>query len=383
MNSLDQFARDKLSARDAGNLRRQVVETASLDGVSVEREGRRLLAFCTNDYLNLSQHPAVKAAAVSAVQQYGAGAGASRLITGSHPLYAELERRLARLKGTEAACVFGSGYLANTGILPTLAGAGDLVLCDELSHSCIRTGASLSGADVVLFRHNDVEHVSQLLAEHRARHPRAVIATEGVFSMDGDLAPLAALSAIAQRYDAWLLTDDAHGIGVVGDGRGSAFAGGRAVDVPLQMGTLSKAVGGYGGYLCASGPVVALMHNRARTFIYTTGLPPGVVAAAIAALDIIENEPDYAASPLRKARLFTRLTNLPEAQSAIVPLMLGDADRTLAASRLLEQEGFLVIAIRPPTVPAGTARLRFTFSAAHADADIERLAGIVRERIMH
>lgn len=383
MNSLDQFARDKLSARDAGNLRRQVVETASIDGVSVEREGRRLLAFCTNDYLNLSQHPAVKAAAVSAVQQYGAGAGASRLITGSHPLYAELERRLARLKGTEAACVFGSGYLANTGILPTLAGAGDLVLCDELSHSCIRTGASLSGADVVLFRHNDVEHVSQLLAERRARHPRAVIATEGVFSMDGDLAPLAALSAIAQRYDAWLLTDDAHGIGVVGDGRGSAFAGGRAVDVPLQMGTLSKAVGGYGGYLCASGPVVALMHNRARTFIYTTGLPPGVVAAAIAALDIIENEPDYAASPLRKARLFTRLTNLPEAQSAIVPLMLGDADRTLAASRLLEQEGFLVIAIRPPTVPAGTARLRFTFSAAHADADIERLAGIVRERIMH
>lgn len=383
MNSLDQFARDQLSARDAGNLRRQVVETASIDGVSVEREGRRLLAFCTNDYLNLSQHPAVKAAAVSAVQQYGAGAGASRLITGSHPLYAELERRLARLKGTEAACVFGSGYLANTGILPTLAGVGDLVLCDELSHSCIRTGASLSGADVVLFRHNDVEHVSQLLAEHRARHPRAVIATEGVFSMDGDLAPLAVLSDIAQRYDAWLLTDDAHGIGVVGNGRGSAFVGGRAVDIPLQMGTLSKAVGGYGGYLCASGPVVALMHNRARTFIYTTGLPPGVVAAAIAALDIIENEPDYAASPLRKARLFTRLTNLPEAQSAIVPLMLGDADRTLAASRLLEQEGFLVIAIRPPTVPAGTARLRFTFSAAHADADIERLAGIVRERIMH
>ncbi|KAB2880186.1 MAG: 8-amino-7-oxononanoate synthase [Pseudorhodoplanes sp.] len=383
MNSLDQFARDQLSARDAGNLRRQVVETASIDGVSVEREGRRLLAFCTNDYLNLSQHPAVKAAAVSAVQQYGAGAGASRLITGSHPLYAELERRLARLKGTEAACVFGSGYLANTGILPTLAGAGDLVLCDELSHSCIRTGASLSGADVVLFRHNDVEHVSQLLAEHRARHPRAVIATEGVFSMDGDLAPLAALSDIAQRYDAWLLTDDAHGIGVVGNGRGSAFVGGRAVDIPLQMGTLSKAVGGYGGYLCASGPVVALMHNRARTFIYTTGLPPSVVATAIAALDIIENEPDYAAGPLRKARLFTRLTNLPEAQSAIVPLMLGGADRTLAASRLLEQEGFLVIAIRPPTVPAGTARLRFTFSAAHADADIERLAGIVRERIMH
>ncbi|MCZ7641847.1 MAG: 8-amino-7-oxononanoate synthase [Pseudorhodoplanes sp.] len=383
MNSLDQFARDKLSTREADNLRRHVVETAPLDGISLVRNGRRLLAFCTNDYLNLSQHPAVKAAAAAAVHQYGAGAGASRLITGSHPLYAELERRLARLKGTQAACVFGSGYLANTGILPALADAEDLIVCDELSHSCIRTGASLSRARVMLFRHNDVDHAAQLLAGNRARHPRAIVATEGVFSMDGDLAPLAELSELAQRHDAWLLTDDAHGIGVVGNGRGSAFAGNRAVDVPLQMGTLSKAIGGYGGYLCASEPVIALMHNRARTFIYTTGLPPSVVATAIAALDIIENEPDYAALPLRKARLFTRLTNLPDAESAIVPVMIGDTDRTLAASRLLEQEGFLVIAIRPPTVPAGTARLRFTFSAAHADADIERLATIVRERIMH
>lgn len=383
MNSLDQFARQRLAAREAENLRRRIVETQGADGAWTLREGARLLNFCSNDYLNLSQHPAVKEAAIAATRRLGAGSGASRLVTGSHPLYAELERRLATLKGTESACVFGSGYLANTGILTALAGPGDLILCDELSHSCIRTGASLSKAKVLVFRHNDVAHVEELLTAHRGQAKHAVIATEGIFSMDGDLAPLAELSALAKEHDAWLLTDDAHGIGVVGGGRGSAFAGPSPVDIPLQMGTLSKAIGGYGGYLCASQPVIDLMANRARTLIYTTGLPPGVVAAAIAALDIIENEPDYAALPLGKARLFTRLTNLPDAQSAIVPLVIGDADKALAAARMLEEAGFLVIAIRPPTVPAGTARLRFTFCAAHEDADIERLAEIVRAKIMH
>jgi 8-amino-7-oxononanoate synthase len=207
-----------------------------------------------------------------------------------------------------------------------------------------------------------------------------LIATDGVFSMDGDLAPLAELSHLAQHHDAWLLADDAHGLGVVGHGRGSSFA--CDAEVPLQMGTLSKAVGAYGGYLCASRAVIDLMRTRARTFIYSTGLPPPVVAAAIAALDLIERDRDHTAGPLRKARLFTRALNLPEAQSAIVPVIIGATDAALAASALLEQEGFLVIAIRPPTVPAGTARLRFAFTAAHPDAEIERLAGIVRSRVM-
>ena len=231
----------------------------------------------------------------------------------------ELENRLARLKGTEAACVFGSGYLANTGIIPALVGPDDLVLIDELSHACIHAGAKLSGAATQLYRHADAGHAETLLAAHRAGKQRALIATDGVFSMDGDLAPLAALSQLAQRFDAWLLSDDAHGLGVVGGGRGSSFANGGAqmpVDVPLQMGTLSKAVGAYGGYLCASRAVIDLMATRARTFIYSTGLPPPVVAAAIAALDVIEREPVYAAEPLRKARLFARALNLPEAQSA-------------------------------------------------------------------
>lgn len=387
MRSLDQFAQDRLQQRAAQNLRRAIAETGPSDGVWVTRGGRRLLSFCSNDYLNLTQHPAIKQAAKDAIDRYGAGAGASRLITGSHPLYAELETRLARLKGTDAACVFGSGYLANTGIVPALVGQGDLIVVDELAHSCIRTGASLSGADIRLFHHNDVGHARDLLAAHRGAYQHALLVTEGVFSMDGDLAPLHDLADLAQQYDAWLMTDDAHGIGVLGQGRGSTFANARSADVqsphiPLQMGTLSKAIGSYGGYLCASKPVIDLMQNRARTLIYSTGLPPAAVAASIAALDLIENDPHYAVLPLQKAKTFTALTNLPQATSPIVPLLVGDENKTMASAKLLEDEGFLVVGIRPPTVPAGTARLRFTFSAAHADRDIDRLAAIVRERVL-
>jgi 8-amino-7-oxononanoate synthase len=380
MRSLDEFATGKLAALERARLRRSPVVTAR-DGIYAERGGRRLLSFSCNDYLNLSRHPAIIKAAVEAAERYGTGSGASRLVTGNHPLYEELETRLARLKGTEAACVFGSGYLANIGIIPALVGGGDLIIVDELSHACIHAGAKLSGATVVPYRHRDVAHAQALLAEHRSKHARALIATDGVFSMDGDIAPLQALSDLGRRHDAWLLADDAHGLGVVGHGRGSAFVNGGAA-VPLQMGTLSKAVGAYGGYLCASRAVIDLMHSRARPFIYSTGLPPPVVAAAIAALDLIERDAAYVAEPLRKARLFTRALNLPEAESAIVPLIVGDTEATLAASAMLEDEGFLVVPIRPPTVPTGTARLRFAFTAQHPEAEIERLAAIVRERVL-
>jgi 8-amino-7-oxononanoate synthase len=384
MHTLDVFAGDKLAGLERAQLRRRPVVTART-GIWVERDGRRLLSFSCNDYLNLSQHPQVIAAAVDAIKRYGVGAGASRLVTGNHPLYADLEGRLARLKGSEAACVFGSGYLANTGIIPAVAGSDDLIVVDELAHACIHAGAKLSGAQVHLYRHCDPSHAETILAQHRAGRKRALIATDGVFSMDGDVAPLAALAALARQFDAWLLSDDAHGLGVVGGGRGSGFINGAArtpIDVPLQAGTLSKAVGAYGGYLCASQAVVDLMRTRARTFIYSTGLPPAIVAAAIVALDLIESNPAYAAEPLRKARLFARALNLPEAQSAIVPVIVGDAPAALAASDLLRDSGFLVVAIRPPTVPAGTARLRFAFTAQHDDADIARLAEIVRRQVL-
>jgi 8-amino-7-oxononanoate synthase len=382
MRSLDEFAAAKLAELERANLRRRLVDTTRLDGIWALRNGRRLLSFSCNDYLNLSQHPAIKAAAIEALQLYGIGSGASRLVTGNHPLFAGLEARLARLKQTEAACVFGSGYLANIGIIPALIGAGDLVLVDELAHACLWAGARLARATVMPFRHSDLAHLRALLEQHRAHHGRALIATDGVFSMDGDLAPIPGLAALAERFDAWLMTDDAHGIGVVGGGRGSTFAAGQRAEVPLQMGTLSKAIGGYGGYLCASAAVIELIHNRARSFVYSTGLPPAIVAAAIAALDLIAADPAYAALPLAKARAFTRRVGLPQAESPIVPLIVGDAQAALAASRLLEAEGFLVIAIRPPTVPAGTARLRFAFTAQHPDDEIERLADIVRARVM-
>jgi 8-amino-7-oxononanoate synthase len=380
MRSLDEFAFGKLAALEQVQLRRTPTLTAR-DGIWVERDGRRLLSFSCNDYLNLSQHPRVVKAAIAATRRYGVGAGASRLVTGNHPLYAELESRLARFKGAEAACVFGSGYLANLGIIPALVGPDDLIVLDELCHACLYAGAKLSGARTERYRHADASAAQALLAAHRAKHARALILTDGVFSMDGDLAPLPALAELAERFDAWLLSDDAHGLGVVGGGRGSTFVNG-AANVPLQMGTLSKAIGAYGGYLCASQPVIDLMRTRARTFIYSTGLPPPVVAAAIAALDVIEREPAYAAEPLRKAKLFARALNLTDAQSAIVPLILGDAESALAAARALEDEGFLVVAIRPPTVPAGTARLRFAFTAQHPDDEIERLVAAVRRHVL-
>ena len=383
MHSLDGFAGDKLGALERAQLRRMPVVTARA-GIWVERDGSRLLSFSCNDYLNFSQHPLVIAAAIDAIKRYGVGAGASRLVTGNHPLYDELETRLARLKGTEAACVFGSGYLANTGIIPAVVGPDDLIIVDELAHACIHAGAKLSGAQVYRYSHCDPSHAEALLEQHRAGKKRALIATDGVFSMDGDIAPLAALSELARRFDSWLLSDDAHGLGVVGGGRGSAFvnAAEAAVDVPLQAGTLSKAVGAYGGYLCASRAVIDLMRTRARTFICSTGLPPAIIAAATAALELIERDPGYAAEPLRKARLFTRAINLPEAQSAIVPVVVGDAAAALAASDFLRDSGFLVVAIRPPTVPAGTARLRFAFNAQHGDDDIARLADIVRRQVL-
>lgn len=382
MNSLDRFAQDKLEDLRRRNLYRVLNETLREDGIWVERGGRQLLSFSCNDYLNLTQHPAIKQAAIAAIEEYGAGSGASRLVTGNHPLYAQLEARLAQFKRAEAACVFGSGYLANTGIIPVLAGRDGLVLLDELSHACIYAGSQLSGAKVLTFRHNDVAHVRELLAAHQAEHDRALIVTDGVFSMDGDLAPLAELFALADEYDAWLMSDDAHGIGVIGSGRGSGFVGNTHIPVPLQMGTLSKAIGSYGGYLCASAPVIELMRNRARTLIYSTGLPPASVAAATAALDLIEREPAYAGLPVQKAKAFTKRAGLPDAQSPIVPIVTGDEERALVASRFLENEGYLVIAIRPPTVPVGTARLRLTFTAQHPDDQIERLADIIREEIL-
>jgi 8-amino-7-oxononanoate synthase len=374
MKSLDRFATEKLDGLDKAALRRRLVETDRESFPWVVRGGRRLLSFSCNDYLGLSVHPEVKAAAVEAVVRSGTGAGASRLVTGNNSLYDGLEQRLARAKGTEAACVFGSGYLANLGVIGALVGPDDVIFLDELDHACIHAGAQLSRATIKTFLHNDVGHAADLLEAHRKQFAKALLVTESVFSMDGDRAPLASLASLCAKNDVWLMSDDAHGFGIT-------LPDDTKAGIPLQMGTLSKAIGGYGGYLCASGPVIDLIKTRARPLIYSTGLPPATVAAASAALDVIEANPGLAAEPLRKAQLFTRRLGLALAESPIVPLVLGEPEAALVASAYLAEAGFLVTAIRPPTVPPGTARLRFAFSASHDDEDIERLAAVIAARL--
>jgi 8-amino-7-oxononanoate synthase len=379
VSSLDAFAVERLHELEAATLRRRVVVSRRKVDGSVEREGRTLLSFCCNDYLGLSQHPTVIEAARRALEEYGAGAGAAPLVTGTHPLYRDLEEKLAAFKGTEAAAVFGSGYLANIGIIPALMGAGDLILADELSHICLLSGTWLSRSDFVRFRHNDIDQVRTVLAERRGEHDHCLIVTESVFSMDGDEAPLEDLSRMAAEHDAWLMVDDAHGLGVINGGKGGGYRpDGSAIPIDLRMGTLSKAIGGYGGYVCASAPVIDFIRNRARSFIYTTCLPPSVIAGDIAALEIIATDKALCARPMMLAKLFTDALGLPGPQSCIVPVIIGDEARALAAAESLAEQGFQITAMRPPTVPEGTSRLRITFTAMHREDDVLRLADAVK-----
>lgn len=359
--SLEDFASRKLEQLSVQSMRRDLSETERSRGARVCRNGRELISFCCNDYLGLSKHPAVVAAAIAALERYGAGAGSSRLVTGNNPPISVLEADLAAYKRSEAAIVFGSGYLANMGVVPALVGRGDLIAMDELSHSCMHAAALLSGAYVRLFRHNEAQHADELLEASSSE--RKMILTETVFSMDGDLAPVDDLLDVARRNGAWLLTDDAHGLGIVASNP----------QVPLQMGTLSKAAGSYGGYLCASRPVIDLMKSRARTLVYSTGLPPASAAAATAALRIMSTDHRRCTLPLRYAERFCAALGLREPESAIVPIIVGDAARVMWLSDELAESGYLVTGIRPPTVPTGTARLRVTFSADHSPEDVEGL----------
>lgn len=341
-------------------------------------DGRDVINLASNNYLGLANHPKLKEAAIEAVRRFGAGTGAVRTISGTLDMHMELERRIAAFKHVEACVVFQSGFTANAGAVSAVLGKEDHVISDELNHASIIDGCRLSRAKIHVFPHADIAAAAAKLEALDGVPGRKLLITDGVFSMDGDVAPLDQLSSICTAHDAWLMSDDAHGLGVLAGGRGSAalFPG---ADIPLQMGTLSKAVGGYGGYLCASAAVIELIRNRARTFVYSTGLPPASAAAAIAALDVIQAQPELCALPLAKAQRFTAAAGLPPAQSPIVAVVLGEAEAALAASARLEAEGFLAVAIRPPTVPPGTARLRFTFTAEHADADIDRLAALVRD----
>jgi 8-amino-7-oxononanoate synthase len=354
------------------------------DGYALKNR-RRLANFSDNDYLGLSFDTRLRGAAEAALHEYGAGAGASRLVTGNHPLYAQLERELAEYKHTEDALVFGSGFLANLGVVNGLIPKEDIILADRLIHASLVDAMQLSGVQFQRYRHNDIAHLRQLLQKAKKR---CWIITESVFSMDGDLAPLLEISALAAEFEAMLIVDDAHGMGVINndlllinrasarrEAAGEAKRGGVSPSSNIiWVGTFSKAAGSYGGYVCASKTLIEQMVNKARSLIYTTGLPPSVVAANIAALKIIKEDTALTALPLQNARYFDA-----SAQSAIVPVIIGDDEATLAAAQQLEEAGFLVSSIRPPTVPEGTSRLRITFSSVHKRAEIDRLRQTINE----
>lgn len=343
-----------MQARQSSQWR--TLQDTTHEGVYAIQDGVRYLSFCSNDYLGI-------AATIRSQGGLATGAGASRLVSGNHPLYRQVETRLAQLKHTDSALLFGSGYFANIGTIPALMGKPDLIIMDKASHACMIDGVRLSGAAWKRFAHNDVAHLEQLLSAYRHTFRHCLVLTETVFSMHGTLAPLEDIYALCERYDAWLMTDDAHGFGVL------------TQDNPahIQLGTLSKAIGCYGGYVCGSNDLIDTLVNYASPLIFSTGLPEMLLQAIIDALHLMTAEPQRADRVMQHARRLSAALRLPEPESPIIPLIIGDNETTLAAQSALKQQGLLVSAIRPPTVAPGTARLRISLSAAHTDDHITQL----------
>jgi glycine C-acetyltransferase/8-amino-7-oxononanoate synthase len=352
-------------------------------GPRVTLDGREVLLLCSNDYLGLASDPRVREAAAEAALRFGAGSGASRLISGNMAIHTELEEALAAFKGYERALLFGSGYLANNGAIAALAGPGEVVFSDELNHASIIDGCRLARAETVVYRHNDTEHLEALLRAAPGRP--ALIVTDGVFSMDGDVAPLPELLELARRYGARLMVDEAHATGALGPGgRGAVSAAGLSGEVDVVMGTMGKALGSYGAYVCASAETVDYLVNRARPFIFSTAPPPPVVGAARAALGVLEAEPE------RVDKLIANAEVLREALAAeglvatasttqIVPIEIGEAEPTMALCERALERGVFAQGIRPPTVPEGSSRLRFTVMATHEPEELRQAAVAVGE----
>ncbi|MBJ6761155.1 8-amino-7-oxononanoate synthase [Myxococcaceae bacterium JPH2] len=362
------WARADLETLSARGLRRYVEPLDSPQGPVVRLGGETLINFSSNDYLGLASSAPVREAARLAVEHLGLGTGASRLVVGDTPAHHRLEARLAAFERAEAVLLFNSGYAANTGILPALVGPEDAVFSDALNHASLVDGCRLSRARVVVYPHADVSALRDALARTEAR--RKLVVTDTVFSMDGDVAPLAELVEACEAHGAALMVDEAHATGVLGArGAGLCEELGLEDRVDLRMGTLSKSLGGMGAYVATSRAVVDLLISRARPFIFSTALPAALCAAAEAAVDMVEGVPDLRAQLWRNIRRFAeglRALGLPaETRSAIFPVVLGEPERALDAARRLRERGILVKAIRPPTVPEGTSRLRFCLSAGH------------------
>jgi 8-amino-7-oxononanoate synthase len=366
------------------SLYRELRTVEEIHGPLVRVGDRFLVNFASNDYLGLSQHPSVKAAAKAAIDQFGSGSGASRLVTGTGSPHTNFEEEIAAFKGAESALLFSTGYAAALGTIPTLVGPGDVVILDKLAHACLIDGAKLSGAFLRVFPHNNVAKLKHHLNWARQAYPRGktLIVTESIFSMDGDFADLAAIAELKMEFQALLLVDEAHATGVIGPrGEGLIAALGLNRQVDLQMGTLSKALGASGGYICGSKTLIQLLVNRARSFIYSTALPPPSAAAASAALKIVRtDEGETLRTQLRhNIRHFIEslrpgCRQVPEPLSPIFPLVIGPDDQAVRWAEILSLHGFLTPAIRYPTVARGSARLRITLSASHTLEQIQGLS---------
>lgn len=376
--------KQQLKKLDDQHLLRRLRTISSATGPTVLLDGREIILLSSNNYLGLATHPTVVNAAIEATHRYGAGSGAARLVCGTLTPHETLENTLARFKGTEAALTFAAGYLANISAIPALIGKDGLIFADRLCHASLVDGCRLSGATFRVYRHGDMNHLEQLLARRPAAQ-RTLIVTDGIFSMDGDIAPMKDMAHLAERYGAEIYVDDAHGTGILGrTGRGTLEHCEVESRVPYQMGTLSKAIGSAGGYLAGSATFITYLVNTCRGFIYTTATPPGTAAAATAAIQVIEQEPE------RRTRLWRNRERLAQglirlgfrlaaSESPILPVIIGDPDRAMNLAQALLTEGVYAPAIRPPTVPPATSRIRLTITADHTDEQIDRaLAALER-----
>lgn len=377
---------EELEALRAEGLYRSMRVIKGAQGSRVELDGKQVLMLCSNNYLGLADHPELRSAAVFGVA-FGVGSGASRLVSGTMELHEKLEERIAAFKGTEKALVFNSGYAANTGIVSALVGRGDAIFSDRLNHASIIDGALLSRADLHRYPHRDMAALERLLRD-KGGNGRRLIVTDGVFSMDGDIAPLQDLVLLAKKYGALLMVDDAHGTGVLGPtGRGSGELLGVMDGIDIHMGTLGKGLGSFGAYAAASATICDYLVNKARSFIFSTSLPPAVLAASIAAIELVDSQEGKelreklaANVALFKEKLAQAGFDTMGSETQIVPIFVGPAEATMEFSKVLLEQGIFVQGIRPPTVPSGSCRLRCTIMATHEPAELEEAAGII-ERV--
>ena len=376
------YISDELNAIKKSGLYRELNIVEGAQGTHLEIKGKTYLSFCSNNYLGLANNPLVIKAVKDAVEKYGWGTGASRLVSGNMRMHEALEDEISRFKGKEASIVFPTGYMANLGTISSLVSKGDLAICDKLNHASIIDGCRLSGADFRVYPHCDMEKLENILKKS-TKYPRKLIVTDTVFSMDGDIAPLPDIVRIAHKYKAMVMVDEAHGTGVFGKkGMGVVEHFNLSKKISIVMGTLSKAVGSLGGYVSGDADLINFLRNKARPFMYTTALPPAVCAASIAGIKLIQKNPLLRKSLWNNVRYLKKelgLLNLNviPSESPIIPILIGDAKKAVDVSKFLYKKGILILAIRPPTVPAKSSRLRMTVMSTHTKKDLEKLLDVL------